>query len=50
MYLKKDLKSRKDEDNIREDEFYDLNYREKLMDEDEISAAEEGFMNGWETA
>jgi|GEM_PF-2142555 hypothetical protein len=50
MYLKKELKSRKNEDDLREDEFYDLDYREKLMDEDEISAEEEGFMYGWETA
>jgi len=46
--LKKEFKLRKDEDNLMEDEFYDLNYREKLIEEDEINAEEEGFMYGWE--
>ena len=31
-----------------EDDFYTLNFREKLLEDDEISSDEEGFMNGYD--
>ncbi len=34
-------------DDVQED-FYTLDGREKLLDNDEISSTEEGFMNGYE--
>ncbi len=34
-------------DDIQSD-FYTLDGREKLLDDDEISSEEEGFMNGYE--
>jgi hypothetical protein len=32
------------------DDFYSLNFREKLLEDDEIDPREEGFMNGYEEA
>ncbi len=32
------------------DDFYSLNVREKLLEDDEIDSREEGFMNGYEEA
>ncbi len=31
-----------------EDDFYTLNVRERLLEDDEIDSREEGFMNGYE--
>lgn len=40
----------KDEESVDDihDDFYTLNFREKLLEDDEISSDEEGFMNGYE--
>lgn len=41
-YLSQDAGTEKDET----DDIYDSEQREKMLDEDEITAAEEGFMKG----
>jgi len=47
-----DNSSKEDNSSIDDvyDDFYSLNVREKLLEDDEIDSREEGFMNGYEKA
>ena len=39
-----------EEDDFEEDDIYSGGVRDELIDEDELTSAEDAFMQGWETA
>lgn len=44
------MKFREVEEPIEEETIYSEDYRERLLEDDEISPWESGFMQGWEEA
>lgn len=44
------MKFRELEETIEEENIYSEDYRERLLDDDEITPWESGFMQGWEEA